>query len=142
MLGCLGDGRLLRTAILGTVAVMLAGCVASALPAGFAVFLAGRALQGAGFGLVPLATAVARDHLPPARRGRATGVIGITTAAGIGIGYLLTGLLAQYMGLGAPFWLVAALSAPALAAGASRVDSAEQLVAQQLLDGSRKAPDG
>ena len=38
----------------------------SALPAGFAVFLAGRALQGAGFGLVPLATAGRPGR--PARR--------------------------------------------------------------------------
>jgi predicted MFS family arabinose efflux permease len=118
LLGRLGDGRRRRAAILGAVAVMLAGCVMSALPAGFAVFLAGRALQGAGFGLVPLATAVARDHLPAARRGRAIALIGVTTAAGIGIGYPLTGLLAQYLGLGAPFWFVAALSAVALAAAA------------------------
>lgn len=119
LLGRLGDGRLRRAAIIGAVAVMLAGCVLSALPAGFAVFLAGRALQGAGFGLVPLATAVARDHLPDGRRGRTIALIGVTTAAGIGIGYPLTGLLAQYLGLGAPFWFVAALSALALAAAAA-----------------------
>ena len=119
LLGRLGDGRLRRAAIIGAVAVMLAGCVLSALPVGFAVFLAGRALQGAGFGLVPLATAVARDGLPAGRRGRTIALIGVTTAAGIGIGYPLTGLLAQYLGLGAPFWFVAALSALALAAAAA-----------------------
>ena len=116
LLGRLGDGRLRRAATIGTVAVMLTGCILSALPAGFAVFLAGRALQGAGFGLVPLATAVARDDLPAGRRGRTIALIGVTTAAGIGIGYPLVGLLAQYLGLGAPFWFVAALSALALAA--------------------------
>lgn len=119
LLGRLGDSRLRREAILGAVAVMLAGCVVSALPAGFAVFLVGRALQGAGFGLVPLATAVARDQLPEARRGRAIALIGVTTAAGIGLGYPLTGLLAQYLGLGAPFWFVAALSAIGLVAAAA-----------------------
>lgn len=117
VLGRLGDGRLRRPATLATVVVMLAGCVLSALPAGFAVFLAGRALQGAGFGLVPLATAVARDNLPPERSRPAIALIGVTTAAGIGIGYPLVGLLAQYLGLAAPFWFVAALSALALAAG-------------------------
>ena len=119
LLGRLGDGRLRRTAIIGAVAVMLTGCVMSALPVGFAVFLAGRALQGAGFGLVPLATAVARDELPDGRRGRTIALIGVTTAAGIGIGYPLVGLLAQYLGLGAPFWFVAVLSALALAAAAA-----------------------
>ncbi len=116
VLGRLGDGRLRRRATLGAVAVMLAGCVLSALPAGFAVFLAGRALQGAGFGLVPLATAVARDDLPAGRSRRTIAAIGITTAVGIGLGYPLVGLLAEYLGLYAPFWFVAALSALALAA--------------------------
>jgi MFS family permease len=116
LLGRLGDGRLRRQAILGTVATMLAGCVLSAIPAGFATFLAGRALQGVGFGLVPLATAVARDSLPEERRGHTIMVIGITTAAGIGIGYPLVGLLAQGLGLYAPFWFAAALSALALVA--------------------------
>jgi predicted MFS family arabinose efflux permease len=119
LLGRLGDGRLRRPVTLGTMTVMLAGCVLSALPAGFAAFLAGRALQGAGFGLVPLATAVARDNLP-ARYSRATiAWIGVTTAVGIGIGYPLVGLLAQYLGLGAPFWLVAAVSVLGLAAAAA-----------------------
>jgi MFS family permease len=45
LLGRLGDGRVRRPVTLATVAVMLAGCVLSALPTGFAVFLAGRALQ-------------------------------------------------------------------------------------------------
>ena len=37
LMGRLGDGRLRRRTIIGAVAVMLAGCVLSALPAGFAV---------------------------------------------------------------------------------------------------------
>src|SRR5690349_211305 len=85
-MGRLGDGRLRRRTIIGAVAVMLAGCVLSALPAGFAVFLAGRALQGAGLGLVPLATAVARDGLPAPRSRRTIALIGVTTAVGIGVG--------------------------------------------------------
>ena len=119
VLGRLGDGRLRRQAAVGAVAVMLAGCVLSALPAWFAVFLAGRALQGAGLGLVPLATAVARDDLPAGRSRRTIAAIGITTAVGIGVGYPLVGLLAEYLGLYAPFWFVAAMSALALAAAAA-----------------------
>ncbi len=110
-----------RRTTVGAIAVMLAGCVLSAVPlaaqpAGFAVFLAGRALQGAGLGLVPLATAVARDDLPAARSRSAIAAIGVTTAAGIGVGYPLVGLLAQTLGLYAPFWCAAALSALGLAA--------------------------
>ena len=116
LMGRLGDGRLRRRTTVGAVAVMLAGCVLSALPTGFGVFLAGRALQGAGLGLVPLATAVARDDLPADRSRSAIVLIGVTTAAGIGIGYPLVGLLAQALGLYAPFWFAAGLSALALAA--------------------------
>jgi MFS family permease len=116
VMGRLGDGRLRRRTTIGAVAVMLAGCVLSALPAGFTVFLAGRALQGAGFGLVPLATAVARDDLPAGRSRPTIAAIGITTAVGIGLGYPLVGLLAEYLGLYAPFWFVGGLSAVALAA--------------------------
>jgi MFS family permease len=116
LMGRLGDGRLRRRTTVGAVAVMLAGCVLSAFPAGFPAFLAGRALQGAGLGLVPLATAVARDDLPAARSRSAIVLIGVTTAAGIGVGYPLVGLLAQGLGLYAPFWFAAALSALALAA--------------------------
>ena len=117
LMGRLGDGRLRRQTTVGGVAFMLAGWLLSALPAGFGVFLAGRALQGAGLGLVPLATAVASDDLPADRSRSTIVLIGVTTAAGIGIGYPLVGLLAQDLGLSAPFWFVAGLSALALAAG-------------------------
>ncbi|HEY7143816.1 MAG TPA: MFS transporter [Streptosporangiaceae bacterium] len=116
LMGRLGDGRLRRLTTVGAVAVMLAGCVLSAIPVGFPAFLTGRALQGAGLGLVPLATAVARDDLPADRSRSAIVLIGVTTAAGIGIGYPLVGLLAQLLGLYAPFWFAAALSAVALVA--------------------------
>lgn len=116
LMGRLGDGRLRRRTIIVTVVVMMAGCVLSALPAGFAGFLVGRAFQGAGLGLVPLATAVARDNVGEGRSRSTIALIGITTAAGIGVGYPLVGLLAQYAGLSAPFWFVAALSAFALVA--------------------------
>ena len=75
-----------------------------------------RRQSGASIGLVPLATAVARDDLPADRSRSAIVLIGVTTAAGIGVGYPLVGLLAQGLGLYAPFWFAAGLSALALAA--------------------------
>src|SRR5258708_29860254 len=67
VMGRLGDGRLRRQTTLGAVAVMLIGCVLSALPAGIAVFLIGRGLQGRGLGLGPLGTAGAPGGLPDKR---------------------------------------------------------------------------
>ena len=138
LLGRLAGGSSRRRTILVVLAVMLLGCVVSALPVGFGWFLAGRALQGVGFGLVPLAIAIARDDLPLARRGPVIGAVGAMTAVGAGIGYPIVGALAQWLGLQAPFWFSAALSAPTLLAAAlllpdgpprpARVDTAGVLV--------------
>jgi MFS family permease len=98
VLGRLGDGRLRRRATLGAVAVMLAGCVLSALPAGFAVFLAGRALQGAGFGLAARRTSpelvvaascvvlIASMALFLVARGSYAEIVVIMALAGFGVG--------------------------------------------------------
>jgi predicted MFS family arabinose efflux permease len=53
-MGRLGDGKLRRQTVIGVMVVMFTGCLLSAVPAGFAMFIVGRGLQGAGFGLVPL----------------------------------------------------------------------------------------
>lgn len=118
LLGQLGDGRHRRSATLMTLAAVTAGSVLAALPLGFDALLVGRALQGMGLGLVPLATAVAREGLPAGRSRRTIVMLGITTAAGVGLGYPLAGVLTQYLGLGAPFTAGAALSACALLAAA------------------------
>jgi MFS family permease len=136
LLGRLGDGRHRRSVTLGTVAAVAAGCALSALPFGFAVLLAGRGLQGAGLALVPLATAVARDGLPAERARRTIVGVGITTAAGVGAGYPLAGLLAQYLGLGAAFSAGAALSAAGLAAAAAVLPASPQRAARVDLAGA------
>jgi MFS family permease len=51
LMGRLGDGHHRRTATLTGVASVTLGCVLSAVPAGYAVLLTGRALQGVGLGL-------------------------------------------------------------------------------------------
>lgn len=131
VIGRLGSGPAHRATTIGAVAGMTVGCVLGALPAGFPVFLLGRAIQGLGLGLVPRALATARNDLPVERRARAIAAIGVTTAVGIGIGYPVVGALAELGGVAAPFWFVAVLSSvclaavirvlPATAAGQSRV---------------------
>lgn len=73
VLGRLGDGPHRRTVTLTAAAVVVLGSVLASLPLGFGWLVAGRALQGVGLGLTPLAIATARDNLPPrppARRSR------------------------------------------------------------------------
>ncbi|MCE4267267.1 MFS transporter [Rhodococcus globerulus] len=110
VLGRLGDGRRRREVILSALAIVAMGCVLAALPLGFEWLLVGRAMQGVGLGLVPLAITAARDGLPEHKRASGITLIGVTTAAGLGIGYPIAGVLTEYGGLPAAFWFGAALT--------------------------------
>ncbi|HWI13278.1 MAG TPA: MFS transporter, partial [Burkholderiales bacterium] len=95
---------------------VVAGSVLAALPWGFAALIAGRALQGLGIGLTPLAMATARGALPHERSRSAVALLSITTVAGVGMGYPITGFIAQELGLHASFWFGAIVSAGAFIA--------------------------
>ena len=131
-LGRLGDGPRRKTVVLTVLAVVLVGSLLAALPLGFAALLAGRALQGLGLGLTPLVIAVARDHLPADRAPGAVAALSITTVAGVGFGYPLTGLLTDAFGLHAGFWFGAAISACALALAARVVPSSRTTTAARF----------
>lgn len=111
ILGRLGDGRHRRRVIIGALSVVAAGCALAAVSPGFEWLLVGRAMQGVGLGLVPLAIAAARDGLPERRQASGTALIGVTTAAGLGIGYPIAGVLTEYGGLSVAFWFGGALTA-------------------------------
>ncbi|CAO5153860.1 MFS transporter [Frankia sp. AiPs1] len=116
LFGRLGDGAHRRTVLvagLGTVAV---GSVLAATAGTFPQLLVGRGLMGVGMGLMPLALAIARDLMPPARLGPAVAGLSITTATGAGLGYPLTGLLADAWDYHAGFWVAAILAAAAVVA--------------------------
>ena len=112
-MGRIGDGPGRRKLIIVGLAVVTVGCVLAALPLGFPVLLLGRALQGVGLGLTPLTMATARDSLPKAKATPAVAMLSLTTVAGVGLGYPLTGLIVQIGGLHTAFWFGAAMSAAA-----------------------------
>src|SRR6204780_6020665 len=72
--GRLADGPGQRAIILTALGAVVVGCVLAALSNGFVVLIVGRAVQGVGLGLLPVATAIARRDLTPdkARRTIAT----------------------------------------------------------------------
>jgi predicted MFS family arabinose efflux permease len=113
MLGRLADGPRRRAVLLAALAVVCLGCVLAALPAGFGWLLAGRALQGCGVGLGALAMGVARDALRGEHARKTLAGLAITTVAGVGLGYPVTGLLADHFGVHAAFWAGAGFSAAA-----------------------------
>ncbi len=128
ILGRLGDGPSRRRVILWSLTAVVAGSVLAAIPSGgFTLLLAGRALHGFGLGLMPLTMAVARDALPPARAVPTIALLSIATAAGAGLGYPITGLLDQTLGLHATFWFGAIIGAAAALAGLAVIPSSAHL---------------
>jgi predicted MFS family arabinose efflux permease len=132
ILGRLGDGPYRRQVLLGTLGVVLLGSILAALPLTYAWLLVGRGMQGVGLGLLPLAMTVARDHLPEARSRSTVAVLSITAAAGVGLGYPLTGLFADTWGLHAPFCFGAAISGFALALAAVVIPGSKHLKSRPL----------
>lgn len=117
-MGRLGDGPRRRATILAGLAIVAVGGILAALPLGFLVLLIGRACQGVGLGLTPLAITVARDALPAERVRPAVAMLSITTVAGVGLGYPITALIAQWGGLHGAFWFGAGVAAASLAVAA------------------------
>jgi MFS family permease len=130
VMGRLADGPRQRAVILVALAAVVAGCVVSAVSSGFTVLIIGRALQGVGLGLLPVAMAIARRNLPPVTARRTIATLSVTTAIGAGLGYPVTGLIAQLLDFRAAYWfgaitvtgslVLAALVLPPRSAGTSR----------------------
>jgi MFS family permease len=114
VVGRLGDGPHRRPVVLAVLAVVVAGGVLAALPLGLGWIIAGRGLQGFGLGLTPVAIATARDVLAGERARSTAAALSLTTAAGLGLGYPLTGAIAEAGGVHAAFWFGAAFTAVAL----------------------------
>lgn len=117
VLGRLGDGRYRREVVLGALGLIATGGILAAIPGAFGLLLGGRALQGVGVGLMPLAMSIARDHVPGERAPSAVALLSITTATGVGIGYPLSGFCAETIGFHATF-ILAAVVATVVAVGA------------------------
>lgn len=128
VLGRLGDGPARRPLILGSLGVVGLGCLVCALPfGGFALLILGRGMQGVGLGLMPLTMAVARDRLPGERAVRVVALLSVATAAGVGLGYPVTGVLEEAFGLRAPFWFGVAVAVFTLGAGALVIPTSDHL---------------
>jgi len=90
----LGDRHGRRPVYLVSVALFALGSLVIALSPNFAMLLVGRAIQGVGGGgIIPTASAVIGDALPPAQRGRALGLIGAIYGMAFVLGPPLAALL-------------------------------------------------
>jgi MFS family permease len=116
IMGRLGDGPRRREALAAGLAVVMLGGVLAAVATSLPVLVAGRAMQGVGLGLVPLAMAAARDALPRPRVAPAIALLSVAAAAGVGVGYPVSGLIADHLGLHAAYWFGAGFALVALLA--------------------------
>jgi MFS family permease len=105
VVGRFASGRLRRPTILAGLVVVTLGTALAIVPTSYGVLVAGRAMQGVGMALLPLAIAVARDALEGERMTRAIALLSVTTVAGAGLGYPLTALVAEVGGLPAAYGL-------------------------------------
>ena len=105
VLGRLGAGPHRRATILATLAIVVVGSALTVLPLPFAWLLAGRAAQGIGLGLTALMMGVARDHLPEKRGAATIALISVVSIIGVGVGYPLAALLAEFGGPRAAYGL-------------------------------------
>lgn len=105
VLGRLGGNRLRRPAILVGLSLVTLGTALAALDWAFGALLVGRALQGIGLGLTPLALAVAREFVPAERLPGAISLLSVATVAGAGLGYPVTAYVADAAGLAAAYGL-------------------------------------
>ena len=114
IMGRLSDGPYQRRVIVGALSVVLVGSVLAALTSVFSLLILARGLQGLGLGLMPVTMAVARRHLPAERAGRTIATLSVTAAVGVGLGYPITGVLAEVSSYHAAFWFSGAVVAIAL----------------------------
>src|SRR4051812_39080678 len=76
VMGRVGSNRP-RPAVLAGLAIVATGPLLCALPLGFSCLLIGRALQGVGIALIPLAIAIARDGVPAGRMASTVGLLSV-----------------------------------------------------------------
>jgi MFS family permease len=111
LFGRLGDMYGKRRLLLIAIAAFAAGSLVCALANSIEGLIAGRAVQGVGAGLGPLAIGIARDRAP---RGRAPVWIGLliaTAGAGAAVGLLAGGVLAEHASVSAIFWVLFGIAA-------------------------------
>jgi MFS family permease len=134
ILGRLGSHRHRRPVLIAAVAAAVAGTFVAALPLGFPGILVGRVLQGVALGATPVAIALARDVLPPARQAGALSLLSVSVVVGAGLGYPLAAYFATTWGLPAAYWFGFAVNAVTLLAVVLTVPGVRDPLPEQPVD--------
>jgi EmrB/QacA subfamily drug resistance transporter len=104
ILGRLGDMFGKERVLVGVLVVLGLGTLVSALSSSLGMLVAGRAIQGAGGAVFPLAFGIIRDEFPPAKVGAGIGLISATFGIGGGGGLVLAGVIVDHLNYTWIFW--------------------------------------
>lgn len=112
LLGALGDRLGRKRILLVTLALTTLGSVLVAASPTFAVVLVGRALQGMGFAVMPLAIGIVRSVFPAGRVPSGIALLSALTGIGAGAGLVVSGALVRVgVSVQGMFWIAAAMTA-------------------------------
>jgi EmrB/QacA subfamily drug resistance transporter len=104
ILGRLGDMFGKEKVLVAVLIVLGLGTLVSALSSSLAVLVAGRAIQGAGGAVFPLAFGIIRDEFPPEKVGAGIGLISATFGIGGGGGLVFAGIIVDHLDYTWIFW--------------------------------------
>ncbi len=105
VLGRLGDMFGKERLLVIVLLVLAVGTLMAALSSSIEMLIAGRAVQGAGGAIFPLAFGIIRDEFPRERVGAGIGLISATFGIGGGAGLVLAGLIVDHLDYTWIFWL-------------------------------------
>lgn len=105
VMGRVGDILGKEHVMVATLLALSAGSIIAGLAHNITVLIVGRAVQGIGGGVIPLAFGIIRDEFPREKLASAIGVIAATTAVGSGAGLIVAGPIVQGLGLHWLFWI-------------------------------------
>jgi EmrB/QacA subfamily drug resistance transporter len=105
IIGRLGDMFGKKRLLVATLVILGLGTVVAALSTSIGVLIVGRAIQGVGGGVLPLAFGIIRDEFPPAKVSTGVGFTAAIVAVAAGAGIVLAGPIVSHLNYHWLFWL-------------------------------------
>src|SRR5437764_1693918 len=105
IIGRLGDIHGKERMLVGVLGVLAAGTLIAALAHSIGLMILGRAVQGAGGAVFPLAFGIIRDEFPRERVATGIALVSAILGVGGGLGIVLSGPITQHLSYHWLFWL-------------------------------------
>jgi MFS family permease len=114
LVGRLADGGARKRLLVILLCLIVAGGVIAAVAPTFPLVMFGRALEGLGYAIIPLAVGIVREHLNGPKLAGSLIALSLSLSVGSGIGNPAVGLIVRYTDYHGAFWFAAAVSALSL----------------------------